>query len=155
MLDSELNILSTVSLKDLINFSPSNLLLPEPDTAAILSLHRYLRQNIVTQGITSFKSEQDLLILGSRVLSPYVPEGASLPWGNKHYMVAVFTRPFDKSNEPKTNLDITPSGATSMFNINGGSYPMLRSYNALEDVISANTPLFEFQNSSLEPKALR
>jgi diguanylate cyclase (GGDEF)-like protein len=145
LLDSELNILSKVSLKDLINFNPSNLLLSEPDTAAIGSLHRYMRQNIVTQGITSFKSEQDLLILGLRVFSPYVPAGASLTWGNKHYMVAVFTRPFDESNEAMAKFDITPSGATSMFNINGGSYPVLRSYNTFEDVISANTPLFEFQ----------
>jgi hypothetical protein len=145
LLDSELNILLKVSLQDLINFSPSDLLLSAPDTAAISNLHSYMRKNIVTQGISSFKSEQDLLILGAQVFSPYVPKGASLTWGNKHYMVAVFTSPFDASNEAMAKFDITPSGATSMLNISDGSYPVLRSYNTFEDVISANTALFKFQ----------
>lgn len=145
LLDSDLNVLSKVSLSDLINLTPSSVELSAQDSAAINNLHSYMVKNIVTQGITSFQSEQGLFILGTRVFSPYVPEGASLTWGNKHYIVGVFTKPFDDSIVSSNSFNIVPSGAITMSNISSESDVVLRSYNLQDDLVSSNTPLFTFE----------
>lgn len=145
LLDSDLKVLSKVSLSDLINFTPSNSELSAQDSAAINNLHSYMVKNIVTQGITSFQSEQGLFILGARVFSPYVPEGASLTWGNEHYIVGVFTKPFDESIVSSGSFNITPSGAITMSNISSESDVVLRSYNLQDDLVASNTPLFTFE----------
>jgi diguanylate cyclase (GGDEF)-like protein len=144
LLDSDLNVLSKVSLSDLINFTPSSLELSAQDSAAINNLHSYMVKNILTQGIISFKSGQGLFILGARAFSPYVPEGANLTWGNEHYMVGVFTKPFGESIVSADSFNITPSGAVAMSNISSESEVVLRSYNLQDDLVSSNTPLFTF-----------
>lgn len=144
--DSDLNLLTKISVHDLTNVSHNELTVSTEPSELIKTLHSQMEQHQETQGVMAFEMHGRIHFLISRVFSPHINEGSEISWNDENFVVSILIEPFKElGTYEKNDFIIEVTNPQTLQKIGKVKTSIIHTEVDQGDEISADTPLFNIK----------